>query len=46
MIKQLWHRYVLRHYVVFVPALVPDEVIREQVNEFTRWWLSRLTMTG
>jgi len=30
MIKQLWHRYVLRHYVVFVPALVPDEVMRDK----------------
>jgi hypothetical protein len=29
-IARLWHTHIKGHYIVFVPALVPDEVIRSR----------------
>ncbi len=40
-INRLWHQYVLGHYITFIPAEVPDEVIRDKagkplINVFTQ----------
>ena len=29
-IDRLWHQYVKGHYIVFVPATMPDAVIRSR----------------